>query len=90
MLTLNEIQTKIHNLPVKFEKDYEAENWTLAAIDYENALLMSRFIRMDEDAREQLINRFDQNKVEAAFKAAGRYKEGLADVEREANRRQAV
>lgn len=90
MLTLNEILTKIHNLPEKFEQDYAAERWTLAALDYEHALLMSRFVRMDDDAREQLIGRFDQKKVKAAFEAAGRCKEGLADVEREANRRQAV
>lgn len=88
-LTLPEILTKLYQLPEKFERDYSAGKWRLAAMDYENALLMSRFIHMDDEPRDRLLNRFNPKKVQDAFKAAGWYEE-REDVKRIGDRKEAV
>lgn len=44
---------------------------------------------MDEEARDKLLNRFDVDEVKQVFKDAGRYEE-VADVDRSADRKQAV
>ncbi len=70
-LTVKEILEKIRTLPEEFTQAYEAGKWCAAAMAYENALLMTRFIRMEEGERAELIGRFDQDKVRYAFVAAG-------------------
>ena len=84
-LTLQEIVDKTKRLPEEFEQHYADGKWIMAAMDYEHALLISRFIGLSAAERLELLARFDQDKVEAAFKRAGRYKEEI-DAEREADR----
>lgn len=85
MLTLPEILSRLNALPEKFERDFTGGMWCMAAMDYENAVITSRLIRMEDAAREKLLGKFDQEKVERAYKEAGWWR-----VERERDRKQAV
>lgn len=76
-------------MPKKFEEARNAGRWGEAASVYEKAVVISRFIGMDEEARDKLLNRFDADEVKQVFKDAGRYEE-VADADRSADRKQAV
>lgn len=89
MMTIIEILNSLNRLPEEFAKACEEGKWCKAAVDYENAVKISRFIQMDEEARDKLLDRFDKKLVIKAYKAAGWYKEE-ADAERETNRKKAV
>ena len=58
-------------------------------MSYEKAVVVSRFIQMDEEARDKLLSRFDDTKVEEVYKKSGWYEEG-AHADRSANRKKAV
>lgn len=89
MLNIIEILNKLNELPEEFAKACKEGKWCKAAMDYENAVKFSKFIQMDEEARDKLLDRFDQELVIKAYKAAGWYKEET-DAEREADRKKAV
>lgn len=89
MLNLVEIVTKLYQLPRKFEEAQTAGRWCEAASAYEKAVVISRFVGMDVEARDKLLNRFDPDAVKQVFKDAGRYEE-VADADRGADRKQAV
>lgn len=76
-------------MPEKFEEARTAGRWCEAASAYEKAVVISRFIGMDVEARDKLLNRFDPDAVKQVFKDAGRYEE-VADADRGADRKQAV
>lgn len=89
MMTIIEILNSLNRLPEEFEKACDEGKWCKAAMDYENAVKISRFIQMDKEARDKLLDRFDKKLVIKAYKAAGWYKEET-DAEREADRKKAV
>lgn len=89
MLTLNEIMSELYRLPDVFEEKYRESKWCAACITYETAVIVSRFIEMDKTARDKLLNRFNQEAVEQAYKAAGWYEEER-NADREADRKEAV
>lgn len=89
MLNNIQILEKLDKLPGKFDADCAAGKWCMAAWDYENALLVSSFVQMDDVARDRLLSRFDQAKVEEAYKAAGWYEE-KKDADRERDYKKAV
>lgn len=89
MLLIPEILNKLHQLPDKFEQDCAEKKWHAAAMDYENAVVVSRFIEMDYEAREKLLNRFQTEVVEEVYKKAGWYEEGT-HADRIRNRKEAV
>lgn len=89
MLNDMQIVEKLDKMPEMFERDCAAGKWCMAAQDYEMALLVSRFVLMDDAERDKLLNRFDRRKVETAYKAAGWYKE-TEDADRKRNFKEAV
>lgn len=89
MLNLTGILTKLYQLPEKFEEARAAGRWCEAAGAYEKAVVVSRFIGMDAEARDKLLNRFDSDEVKRVYKNAGRYEE-VADADRGADRKQVV
>ncbi|MCI5874466.1 MAG: hypothetical protein PUJ55_10840 [Clostridiales bacterium] len=58
-------------------------------MSYEKAVIVSRFIQMDTEARDKLLSRFNDAEVEQVYKNAGRYEEG-AHADRAADRKKAV
>lgn len=76
-------------MPEKFEEARAAGRWCEAAGAYEKAVVVSRFIGMDAEARDKLLNRFDSDEVKQVFKDAGRYEE-VTDADRGADRKQVV
>lgn len=88
-LSLQQILDKTRQLPEEFERHFAEEKWIRAAMDYENALLISRFIGLSDAERLELLAGFDADKVKHAFRQAGRYKEDT-DVKRETDREKAV
>lgn len=89
MLNNTQILENLNRLPEQFEQACKDGKWCVAAIAYENALLVSRFVRLDDVARDRLLVRFDPTQVETAYKAAGWYKEEQ-NADREGNRKKAV
>ena len=89
MLNITGILTKLYQLPEKFALECEAEHWCAAAMAYEMAVLVSRFIEMDRDSREKLLNQFQPEVVEQVYKNAGWYEE-VSDADRKADRKEAV
>lgn len=89
MLNITQILEQLDSLPERFDADYTAGEYCRAAMDYEDALLVSGFIHMDDLAREQLISRFDQDRVERAYRAAGWYEEA-EDADGARDRKEAV
>lgn len=76
-------------MPQKFEEARNAGRWCEAAGAYEKAVVISRFIGMDAEARDKLLDRFDAEEVKQVYKDAGRYEE-VADADRGTDRKQAV
>lgn len=89
MKNIIEILNSLSRLPEEFEKDCREGKWCRAALDYEKAVVVSKFIQMDEEARDKLLDRFEQELVIKAYKAAGWYEEET-NVERSADRKEAV
>lgn len=89
MLPIPEILTKLYQLPEKFKRECEAEHWCAAAMAYEMAVMVSRFIELDREPRERLLNQFQPEVVECVYKNAGWYEEEN-DAERKADRKEAV
>lgn len=76
-------------MPEKFEEARAAGRWCEAAGAYEKAVVVSRFVGLDVEARDKLLNRFDSDEVTQVYKNAGRYEE-VADADRGADRKQVV
>lgn len=74
MLPMNQILERLNSTPDLFQKKYQEGKWCEAAMIYEDALLVSRFVEMDTEARDKLMKRFDPDKVLDAFQKAGWYK----------------
>ena len=74
MLPINQILVRLNNTPDLFEQKYKGKKYCEAAMCYEDALLVSRFVEMDTEARDKLMKRFDPDKVLDAFQKAGWYK----------------
>lgn len=89
MLPITEILDELYRLPEKFEEARTAGRWCAAAKTYEKAVIVSRFIQMDAPERDKLLNRFDEDAVEQAYKNAGWYEEE-ANADRSWNRKEAV
>lgn len=89
ILNLTEILTNLYQLPQKFEVERNAGRWHAAAMSYEKAVMVSRFIEMDAEARDKLLSRFNDAEVEEVYKKAGWYEEG-AHAGRIGNRKKAV
>lgn len=87
MQTVTKILEHLQQLPDSFREHFTQERWSAAAMDYEHALVVSRFIRMDEEARLKLIEQFDTEQVQEAYKKAGRWKE---DADGKGDREEAV
>ncbi len=74
MDTLTQILNNLHKLPEKFCQHCEEEQWCAACADYEYAVIISRFIQMDQEPRTKLLSQFDVDAVQQAFRRAGRWK----------------
>jgi hypothetical protein len=86
MYTITEILEHLSVLPDEFAEHYAAGKYAWAAMDYEHAVLVSKFIRMDEEARNKLLEQFNQDEVEKCFKESGRWE----DADRAADGKTAV
>lgn len=86
MNTVTQILEHLQQLPDSFREHYREQRWSAAAMDYEHALLVSKFIRMDDGERMQLVGKFDQNEVQDAYKRAGWWK----DADGKGNRAETV
>lgn len=75
MYTLTQICEKLYALPEAFRKHCEEGRWCVACADYEDAVVISRFIQMDDEPRMRLLGQFEETAVQQAFKQAGRWKE---------------
>ena len=79
MQTVTQILEHLQKLPEEFEEQYTAGEYARAASTHEYAARVSSFIEMDKDARDALMERFDQMQVEDAYQRVGRWR----DAERE-------
>lgn len=89
MKNITEILNELNQLPEEFKTACGEEKWCRAAMVYEKAVIVSGFIQMDDEARDRLLNRFDQELVLKAYKAAGWYKEET-NAEYHGDRKKAV
>lgn len=71
MKTMNEILDLLNGFKDAFDEQFAKKEYRRAAATYEDMLLLSGFIQLNDEEREALIARFDQEKVETAFKEAG-------------------
>lgn len=70
MKTGPELIEKLQQLPEKFSQHFAAGRYRRACMDYEEAVLISKFIEMPEGTRINLLLRFPDEQVKEAHKKA--------------------
>ena len=85
MKTITQIMEHLWELPDSFKEHCAAGRYHAAAMDYEHALLVSRFVEMGEEPRRRLIASFDAEQVKEAYRKAGWF----FDADGEGNRNEA-
>lgn len=70
MKTGPELIEKLNRLPAEFSQHFAAGRYHRACMDYEEAVLVSKFIEMPEGTRINLLLRFSDEQVKEAHKKA--------------------